>query len=214
MNTKILAFFAGGLAAISMPASAQTYNVDIVMTGIKATPTDFKGSFTFNSNAACGASAVFCSGSSPQLTNIDIKDPLMVDYPGWPSASSPSTPGAFTAGFASPGEVSFIDTYLGTAPSSSFNYSLDIAYTGTLGGATNSFNIVGVSFVTDPNVTGIYTCGQMPNYVPMPGSNIGCSTRTMKMAVASAPEIDPASLASGLTLLFGGLAVLRGRRQT
>ena len=27
-----------------------------------------------------------------------------------------------------------------------------------------------------------------------------------------APEIDPASLASGLTLLFGGLAVLRGRR--
>ncbi|HTB88160.1 MAG TPA: hypothetical protein VK743_09425 [Steroidobacteraceae bacterium] len=27
-----------------------------------------------------------------------------------------------------------------------------------------------------------------------------------------APEIDPASIASGLTLLFGGLAVLRGRR--
>jgi hypothetical protein len=29
-----------------------------------------------------------------------------------------------------------------------------------------------------------------------------------------APEIDPASIASGLTLLFGGLAVLRGRRAT
>lgn len=28
-----------------------------------------------------------------------------------------------------------------------------------------------------------------------------------------APEIDPASIASGLTLLFGGLAVLRGRRK-
>ena len=28
-----------------------------------------------------------------------------------------------------------------------------------------------------------------------------------------APEIDPASAASGLTLLFGGLAVLRGRRK-
>ena len=29
----------------------------------------------------------------------------------------------------------------------------------------------------------------------------------------TAPEIDPASIASGLTLLFGGLAVLRGRRK-
>jgi hypothetical protein len=30
--------------------------------------------------------------------------------------------------------------------------------------------------------------------------------------VASAPEIDPASAMSGLTLLLGGLAVIRGRR--
>jgi hypothetical protein len=30
-------------------------------------------------------------------------------------------------------------------------------------------------------------------------------------ATASAPEIDPAGLLSGLTLLAGGLAVIRGR---
>lgn len=30
--------------------------------------------------------------------------------------------------------------------------------------------------------------------------------------IASAPEIDPASAMSGLTLLIGGLAVIRGRR--
>lgn len=30
--------------------------------------------------------------------------------------------------------------------------------------------------------------------------------------VVATPEIDPASAASGLTLLLGGLAVLRGRR--
>jgi hypothetical protein len=29
-----------------------------------------------------------------------------------------------------------------------------------------------------------------------------------------APEIDPASAVSALTLLFGGLAVLRGRRKS
>ena len=32
-------------------------------------------------------------------------------------------------------------------------------------------------------------------------------------STAAAPEIDPASAASGLTLLLGGLAVLRGRRK-
>jgi hypothetical protein len=30
--------------------------------------------------------------------------------------------------------------------------------------------------------------------------------------VVSAPEIDPASVISGMTLLLGGLAVIRGRR--
>jgi hypothetical protein len=33
------------------------------------------------------------------------------------------------------------------------------------------------------------------------------------LAVRKAPEIDPASAASGLTLLLGGLAVMRGRRK-
>jgi LPXTG-motif cell wall-anchored protein len=32
-------------------------------------------------------------------------------------------------------------------------------------------------------------------------------------ASTSAPEIDPAGMLSGLTLLAGGLAVLRGRRR-
>jgi hypothetical protein len=40
----------------------------------------------------------------------------------------------------------------------------------------------------------------------------GSSTPGVWQAVP-APEIDPASAASGLTLLFGGLAVMRGRRK-
>jgi hypothetical protein len=31
-------------------------------------------------------------------------------------------------------------------------------------------------------------------------------------AIPSAPEIDPASAMAGLTMLAGGLAILRGRR--
>ncbi len=38
------------------------------------------------------------------------------------------------------------------------------------------------------------------------------SPRDHGPAVVKAPEMDPASAASGLTLLMGGLMVLRGRR--
>ena len=37
---------------------------------------------------------------------------------------------------------------------------------------------------------------------------------TTTLLAVRAPEIDPASATSALTLLFGGLAVLRGRKRT
>ena len=49
----------------------------------------------------------------------------------------------------------------------------------------------------------------MPRYVSGYFSETG--TKGSVGAVA-APEIDPASAASGLTLLLGGMAVLRGRK--
>jgi hypothetical protein len=42
-------------------------------------------------------------------------------------------------------------------------------------------------------------------------STSGSGTST---AAVSAPEIDPAGIMSGMTLLLGGLAVLRGRRKS
>lgn len=39
-----------------------------------------------------------------------------------------------------------------------------------------------------------------------------CHTDKNDDSVVKAPEIDPASAMAGLTLLMGGLAVLRGRR--
>ncbi len=43
--------------------------------------------------------------------------------------------------------------------------------------------------------------------------NTRASIHTSDPATTSAPEIDPAGLLSGLTLLAGGLAVIRGRRK-
>jgi len=40
---------------------------------------------------------------------------------------------------------------------------------------------------------------------------LGAATTAYAVAIAPAPEIDPATAMSGLTLLLGGLAVVRGR---
>lgn len=40
----------------------------------------------------------------------------------------------------------------------------------------------------------------------------GAACASIEIAPLSAPEIDPASAIAGLTLLGGGLAVLRGRK--
>jgi hypothetical protein len=45
------------------------------------------------------------------------------------------------------------------------------------------------------------------------GYNNGVAISTIKYQAFPAPEIDPTSAASGLTLLLGGLMVLRGRRR-
>jgi len=45
-------------------------------------------------------------------------------------------------------------------------------------------------------------------------NNYDLVSKGIPISPVSAPEIDPASAASGLTLLLGGLVVLRGRRST
>ena len=59
----------------------------------------------------------------------------------------------------------------------------------------------------------------MTSCAPTPGTSCGYyapPTDTGAVGVigtaAAVPEIDPSSAIGGLTLLFGGLAVLRGRR--
>ena len=48
-------------------------------------------------------------------------------------------------------------------------------------------------------------------YTPTGANPLGVNQSQEFLVVTRAPEIDPASAASGLTLLLGGLAVLRGR---
>jgi hypothetical protein len=55
-------------------------------------------------------------------------------------------------------------------------------------------------------------CTEQGSNEPNPCTFGGSSMSAGVWQVTQAPEIDPASTASGLTLLLGGVAVLRGRR--
>ena len=194
------------LAAAPLIAQAQTYDLDIAMTsangfvGFPTTTTaNFVGSFTFNAGGTCFGSAAFCpAGATPDLTNVNIHDPLSIDPPGGAFA--------FTDAVGGVAGLNLIDTYRGTAPYSSFVYTLHFDINAPLGGTAKSIGLNDIYFSTDGNVTGTYSCGG-PNYLQTPG--VTCPTATL----TKAPEIDPASAASGLTLLLGGLTVLRGRRK-
>ncbi len=64
---------------------AQTYDLDITMTGITSSPVTFAGSFTFNPAAHGWCSAAFCApGITPSFAAVSISDPLSIDAPGGP----------------------------------------------------------------------------------------------------------------------------------
>ena len=56
-------------------------------------------------------------------------------------------------------------------------------------------------------------CTQQGAAEPNPCTVVASSKSAGVWLVTQAAEIDPASAASGLTLLLGGLTVLRGRRK-
>ena len=64
-------------------------------------------------------------------------------------------------------------------------------------------SIAMVASAKEKETCGLVWYGWLPVYE--------CTT-TKPVKVANAPEIDPASAMGGLTLLLGGLVVLRGRR--
>jgi len=161
------------LAAVSMAAClaahAQTYDLDITMTGIAAGPVTFSGSFAFNPTASGLCSAAFCGpGVTPRFVDVLISDPLSIDQPGGAFAFTNAVGGSST--------VSFFDTYLGAPGQSSFAYQLNFTLDHPLGGPTASIGLSDVYFTTDGNATGTYSCGG-PARIATPG--ITCTTATL-----------------------------------
>jgi hypothetical protein len=85
-------------------------------------------------------------------------------------------------------------------------------YPGTGGNLFNGINIDGVDKVTFATTDTFGFLDSMGNMVTSGVSAAATFVDQITVTPASAPEIDPASTVSALTLLLGSLLILRGRR--
>ncbi len=181
-GTMALALAAGPLAAL-----AQTYDIDITMTGFEgqAAPVSFMGSFTFNANGTCYGTTLYCSpGTTPDFTNTNISDPSYGNVP-------------LTTMTGGDGQLVFFGPNGGAS-----GPELIVGISGPLGGSATN---IGVSYTTFGTFAqDVQSCGALNPE----GAVVTCPTLTLTQA----PEIDLNSAASGFTLLLGSLLVLRGRR--
>jgi hypothetical protein len=231
MNTKILGLLAVGLTAGPIAANAQTTTLDYqgtVMNGIsiylpvgqtQATPlptANFTGTLTASLTLTGSLSAndltlvsydINLNGRSNgtifSLTNITAGPPDVIREPGGPifcgttsCIDLTTSHGAFTGA---------------TIDLTSFTYHSNFEHV-VIGPTGDSF-----SFAFG-NVNGGCESILPANNAPYMGPTINpcradaSNSKAGVWTVTRTPEIDPASAVSGLTLLLGGVAVLRGRR--
>jgi hypothetical protein len=166
------------------------------------------------------------SGSTPK-----VGDTLQFEYTVDPSVNptqDPSMNGPITAiGYSLNGSPFFPDNgygHINSSAGSSYGFTLfpgsgaEISLSIALGAGAPADIIPGSTVDTIPNwglVAGAPPGSVAASMLVYDLSGAGAYaniTDIKEILPASAPEIDPAGLASGLTLLLGGLFVIQGRR--
>jgi len=198
------------LTAASVTVNAQTYDLDITMTGIGATPVTFSGSLSFDANGTGFCSAAFCGpGITPDFADVLITDPLSIDPPGGAFA--------FTNASGSSNTLVFFDTYYGAPGQSSFVYRLAFDLGGPLGGTATNIALSNIYFSMDGNGSGTYSCGG-PARLPTAGISCTTATLTERRAAPALTSVDPPKgvpepgTFSLLALALGCLGIARPRR--
>jgi opacity protein-like surface antigen len=229
LGLKVLVALAALTASVAASAQQATYDFTAIITssdfGYVPVGETIRGSYTFNlGNADYTSDGQSDNGvgyNQPWYRAIG-GDPTYPETKG-PVFSSSITAGAFTFG----GTPSLTGGY-----SRIFGGDYPLTYTASdheITGTTTTDSLIVLQDASAPpftldglpvlnpttigtgafsfstSVTG--TNGQTRSY----GSDFDYSIKSLTLV--SAPEIDPASVAGGLTLLIGGLAVLRGRRK-
>jgi hypothetical protein len=208
------------LASFSSLASAQEYvltytgqltgSEDSILTGTtQPTPVPFSAAFS---------GFLDLSGPVDNLTLDGEGAGLAADGP---APFFRTGPDSFIAPVANSSQISTIDivTQGGSIVGAdvSFLSGLHDTLTISANGAASEFEVLGSHMLGDCyQQLGLITnstSGTIPNPGPAIPCSFSASTATGKWTVTStaAPEIDPASGFSALTLLLGALAVMRGR---
>ena len=216
MNNKILGLLAVGLMAGPIIANAQsttyTYQGDAFTAGAAGVnfPSPPAGWTSINvpRNIGVGPINGFITLSAPLGDNLN-------DF-----SVTPTRIQMFSGGLRS---LDFLNT---VAFSTNANGAIDgwsMSLAGTVGGpggwsqTMTSSDIGGVggdSATMSTTCTAFFSPSlQPPQSFPCGSSGSNTTPGVWTSPAAQAPEIDPASATSGLTLLLGGVAVLRGRRK-
>ena len=208
MNSKILGLLAVGMMAGPISGNAQptTYTYQgaafTAFTQDITPPAGFT-SVSVPSNFGVGPLNGFITLSAPlgdNLNNVTVT-PTFVDISSY---ISPLFKGIFAFSTDGHGAIDGWSISLDGSIGGPGGYTLTAASSdiGGVGGDSAAMSTTCTAFFS-------------PSPKPPHGFGCGASGSNMKAGVWSsatkAPEIDPASAASGLTLLLGGIAVLRGR---
>ena len=214
MNHKILGFLALAFMDVPMVALAQTETLDY--TGSLFT------SLTVDGNVGIGLSnampqntgeLVLSSPLGDNLNNVAVT-PVSYSFDGSAQFGSLYLNSSNPESGAPGNSMSFVFSTDATGMITGWNISV-------IGGIFEGTNSPSWATATMGNAGDAFSTGfSTPSCAAPPGVTIPCysvsegnaAAGSWKAAVSRAPEIDPASAASGLTLLLGGLAVLRGRR--
>ena len=215
VTNRTLGLVALGLAAVSMgvavrAADAVTYDFIGTVTSSDAASvaagTTITGTYTINlANADPYASDNTIQNNQPWIRAVIDGEPQGAPtyVPSGTVFSSTATDGSFSYASAAPSYGNYSQVTGG-----GFFYA---AFDNVPTGSASGFDLTGSAPFTvggSPMFAGATTG---TGYIDIGASQVDYSIKSL--VAAAAPEINPASAASGLTLLFGALAVMCGRRK-
>lgn len=216
MKNRTLGLVALGLTAVSMgvaPRAADATEViyDFIGTVTSsdaasvAAGTTITGTYTINlANADPYASDNSIQNNQPWIRAVIDGEPQggPTYVPSGTVFSSTATDGSFSYASAAPSHGNYSQVTGG-----SFFYD---AFDNVPTGSASGFDLTGSAPFTSGGSPIFAGATTGTGYIDIGASQVDYSIKSL---VAAAPEINPASAASGLTLLFGALAVMCGRRR-
>jgi hypothetical protein len=216
MNKTILGWLGVGMLAAPIMANAQTETLDY--TGSPFTSLSIDGNLSNGLANAIPRNAGELVLASPLGDNLNNVAVIPISW----SFDSNTQFGSIYLNSSNPaaGDPGDSMSFLFSTDANGVLTGWNIA---VVGGIFEGTNAPSFAAITIGNAGDTYSSGfSNPSCNAPPGVPVDCYTVTesnaaagfWKATVTQAPEMDPASAASGLTLLLGGLAVLRSRRKS